>query len=571
MTICLLAILFLSCFESSAAGKKPEKSLKFAAELVQKEKFDRAVIYLRSLVRRNKKDFAAWNLLGVSYYHTGLPKRALKILKFAEKKLTGNNKAYNHYYQGLAYDALKNPKLATRYFQKVAVTNSIYADPSCFELSAVYYNARKAIKADKWTSIYMQRFPKGRYIAKVRKMKKALNNGRFGKKVAGVKKPNLEKALFKFSSLSLMDQPHYWFLQSGGKWLQESGYEPSRELGRQERGDEITVLDLRMGIGMGPFRRKSITAHGGYTYDQSWNSTAERMNAFTEEIDLAYFPFRPDLMERTHSFYGDARANLGAQFYTGIFIKFDFIRYGSVIDGPEPWSISDSYTANQVTTITPWVGRQWAKNHRSLIYWFFDKNIDLETPELSKMTYINPINSDENSFPVSIGISHSSDFPKRSTSFNLELYRYEFIFNDEYKDHSRMGVLGSIQHALIPTLDLDLTAGYYVDTYIQPRVRLKSCKFVEKIDGGSGGSPQSCPRAENGFLVSAELSWAYRQFYRLFGKIQLLSNDNQDLEEFGFEQISIVGGITLAFPSVKRTIRYSERFADRTLERGVRP
>ena len=84
-------------------------------------------------------------------------------------------------------------------------------------------------------------------------------------------------------------------------------------------------------------------------------------------------------------------------------------------------------------------------------------------------------------------------------------------------------------------------------------------------------NPIACSRKETGYLLSAQITWAYRQFYRLFAKYESLSNKNEQLKEFSFEQQSFLGGITLAFPSVKRTVKYSERFADRALSRGLRP
>ena len=173
-----------------------------------KEKFDESIDYLRLMLRKNKKNYDAWTLLGVSYFHTGLPKRSLKILKYAENK--ANNKPYNHYYQGLCYDALGKKRLSIKYFKMVAASSSPYADPAAFELSASYYNMKKKYEAEKWLNFYLGKFSSGRYRKKAIKMKRNLARGKMSPKVSGIKKPNLEKA---YSNIAAS---HLWIIQTFG-------------------------------------------------------------------------------------------------------------------------------------------------------------------------------------------------------------------------------------------------------------------------------------------------------------------------------------------------------------------
>lgn len=544
-----------------------------ATRLVLKERYEEAINYLKIYLRKNRKDHDAWTLLGVSYYHTGLPKRALKILKYAEKK--SSNRPYNHYYQGLSFDALENKNLSRRFFEKVALSKSPYADPAAFELAASYYNAKMRLQAKKWTDYYIGRFQSGRYIAKALRMREKISRGNFKASVKGVKKPNLEKALFKHGSLSLMDAPHYWFMEFGGGYVSETGFEPDKVLLTKTRSDQTTSMLLKGGIGLGPYRKNSATIYAGYTYDQKWNAPQERLDLYFEDPgDISYFPFRPDLMQRAHSFYGDLRFSLTNSLYAGVFSKYAHLRLGSLIKGPEEWSIEENLATNSQTTIIPWLGVQWNKQNRSLFYWYLYKDIDLESTELSFKTY----SLDIDPFPVSMGFNHSIDIASLSTTFNFELYKYEFIYNDPFKDHTRIGALASVTHELIPTLDIEITGGYYKDTYIEPFVKTKQCSLIEgALNQGNAPSTTTddpvvkCSREDTGFLISGQVSWGYRQFYRVFAKFKYLQNINEDLKQNDFEQQSFLGGITLAFPSVKRTVRYSERFSDRGLERGLRP
>lgn len=571
-----LSILFsIAISSNSYSQSRPKRqsrdSLSFAGKLIQKEKYDKAIAYLRHYLRKNRKNFDAWTLLGVSYFHSGLPKRAIKILKYSEKKT--KDKAYNHYYQGLSYDALRNKSLAQRYFQKVALSSSTYADPAAFELAVSYFNMKNRRQAAKWTDYYISKFPSGRYISKAIKMKPRIQAGKLSPKVTGIKKPNLEKALFKYGALSLMEDPHFWYVEVGGRYSLENGFEPNKILTSKNRADQILAIDFKSGFGLGPYRSGDISVYGGYSYDQAWDTTQERLNLYLEDpTDLGYFPFRPDLLKRDHSFYGDFRTEITDSLYSGFFLKYQMSYLGSYIEGPEDWGLEETVSLNDETLFIPWFGYQWSKSHRSLFYWYFNKNIDVGSNEFSKQTYAFGLDS----FPVSIGVSHSSDIDSIGATFNLELYKYEFIFNDPYKDHTRIGALGSFSHVLFPTVELDLTAGYYKDTYLEPRIQVEKCGFSDDNSANDSAASNStpsvnCPREDNGYIFSAQLSWAYRQFYRVFAKFQLLQNQNDSLKEFDFEQQNFLGGITLAFPSVKRTVRYSERFADRALERGLRP
>ena len=358
-----------------------------------------------------------------------------------------------------------------------------------------------------------------------------------------------------------MEYPNFWYIETNGKYLYETGFEPSKDFGNKTSQDEVYALNFRSGIGVGPFRSDNITTFAGYSYNQTWNSTQDRMRTYFEDpIALNYFPFRPDLLEREHSFFGDVRAKLPYSLYAGAFLKYSINMYGSNLSGPEKWGITASYRNMDKTTFIPWAGYQWGKNHRSLMYWYFTKEINNDDNNFSYQTYSFGFDT----FPISIGLTHSSDFPSAKTSLNLELYKYEFIYNDPYKDHNRIGGLVNITHNLIPTVDIELTGAYFTDTYIEPILKNNTCSSSTNGQKPTIDDPVvNCSRIDTGYLLEGQISWAYRQFYRVFFNFSTLTNTNSNLTEQGFEQQEILGGITLAFPSVKRTIRYSERFADK--------
>lgn len=555
-------------------AQSPHLEVKKAQKLITEEEFETAIKVLRKHLRRDRRNYSAWTLLGVAYYHTGLPKRGLKILRFAENR--ASNRAYNHYYQALCYDALGREPLAIRYFQKVATSKSEYADPATFELSILFYRKKRAFRAKYWNDYYLSRFPSGRFKNQSLRLRQYLQSRRFGRKINGIRKPNLERALFRYNPLSLSDTPHYWFLNLGGAVVNETGFEPNNVLESKSRTDQITQINFSTGGGIGPLKQNNASLYTGYTYSQNWYSTQERLDTYLNDpADIAYFPYRPDLLQRSHKVYGDVRFALGSKFYLGVYGSFDHVRLGSSIPGPEIQGIEENVATNNITLFIPWTGINWSSSNRSLFYWYFYKDINFDEPGLSYQSYSFTIES----FPVSIGFNHTVDIKSMDSSLSFELYRYELIYNDPLKDHARLGFLASLSHQLLPTINLELAGGYYQDTYIEKTKKLEKCSLIEKtLNEGEAGSAQAdfrnvveCERIDTGFLISAQVSWNYRQFYSLFAKFQYLSNTNDDLKQNDFEQQSFIGGISLAFPSVKRTRRYTERFSDKGLEKGLRP
>ena len=128
-----------------ASSPKEKQLLKNGEEAFNKQQHDIAVDNFSKIIKSNKKHYDAATWLGVSYYLVGIPKRALKYLKHAEKNTT--LKAFNNFYQGLCYDALRNRDEARAKYQVAANTSPKNTNSyrSMFELGVTDYN-NKAFK-----------------------------------------------------------------------------------------------------------------------------------------------------------------------------------------------------------------------------------------------------------------------------------------------------------------------------------------------------------------------------------------------------------------------------------------
>jgi len=544
-----------------AAAKK-----KFA-----QKKYDEAIKYYREHLKKSPRDYSAWNQIGASYYLTGLPRRGLKYLKFVERKTL--EKSYNYYYQGLSYTAIDRPKKAKEYFAYAATRyTDEYGSRSTFEMGSIEYNLKKKDPARYWLSMYIQRYPTGVYRLQAQKMLASLVSGVWLKDIEGIAKPDMEKALFKYNKLSLSKDPHYWFVQAGSEWLQKSGKEPDSFGNVTSNKVEQYAGIANAGVGVGPVKQGNFTSFGGYTYKQNWYTNEDRLNTYYSDFtDIQYFPFRGDLLERTHQFYGDVRSTIADLIYWGVYAKLDFARIGSEI---YPTPDSENQELNKVLKISdtsliiPWIGFTPYLNHRSLFYLYLRKEINEDSIEHSNKSYDFGL---EGSDPViSFGLSHTVEVPEYDAKVTGEFFQYEFIYNDYWLDYTRQGFMVSGEHEVVPRWYISGLAGMYTDVYLLPRLKNQSCSNVADLKKqGSGQTtgnglkiPVSCDRTDNGTLIQAEVFWNWTQFTRISAKIQVVQNENSALKEFEESRQSIEFRYTTAFPSVTRVTRFVERFAD---------
>jgi tetratricopeptide (TPR) repeat protein len=521
----------------------------------QLQKYDEAIELLTKHLRRNTNDYDAWSILGAAYYHTGQPRKALRYLKFVEKKT--EDKSYNYYYQGLCYAAAGNVDRSRDYWVYAASRyTDEYAARSTFEVAFLEFKAKNAPKADYWLSRYLSLYPSGSYANEARKMLQSVRDGRWLGQFEPPKRPNLEEALFKYSKLSLSPTPHFWYLQGGGRYQETSGFdpaEPGQALSPRANTDMAALANAAIGIG--PIRQGDVTAYAGYSYRQLWWTDFDRLETYTKDFgDFNYFPLRGDLLERKHQIYADLRRDVARLVYFGAFARYEMSRLGSAFfPSPEPEDLKRVVPIARTQLVIPWIGASYAENMRTLGYLYFRKEINENTPEFSNKTY------DLGQSTLSLGLSHEMDLPAYELYLSGEVYQYEFIYNDRWLDYKRIGGFFSVEHEFIPRWFISGLLGMYEDTYIQPRLRQGSCS-----DGTNNarGNPVVCARKDQGLMFQGMVYWNWTQFQRLSLSALIVRNQNPRQKEYEDQIRRYQVSYTLAFPSVKRVARFVDRFAD---------
>ena len=566
-----------------AAQGAPVASLAAAARAkFTAKKYDEAVDLYRRYLRKAPRDYNAWNQLGAAYFHTGQPKKALRYLKHVERKTI--DKSYNYYYQGLCYDAAEEHDKAKEYFGFAAQRfQDEYGSRANFEMAAIEYKARNAKRAQFWLNLYLQRYPTGVYRAQVQRMLASFAQGKWLDDVEGIEKPDMEKALFKYNKLSLSDFPHYWYLQTGVEVEDVSGQQPaSAQGGLQPRSSVDQSLLVNSGVGLGPWHDGPMSAFGGYTYRQRWITDSDRFSEWTEDYaDFQYFPLRADLLERRHQFYGDFRRDFGKTFYAGFFLRWEFARIGSTFfPSPDDSELRKVLKISDTMLFIPWIGASFVDNMRTLVYWYMRKEIDDDSPDYSNKTYELGL-SGGGKPTISLGLSHEMEFPDIPLSVDIEAFRYEFIYNDYWLDYTRTGFIVSAEHELISRWFVDAALGYYSDSYILPRIKQNSCSGQTTLPGGvATPTPTdttdpteppvtSCPRDDTGLLYQIGVYWNYTQFQRIALDLQVVQNQNSTMKEFEESRQTIQATFTMAFPSVKRVLRFVDRYADTAFTKEV--
>jgi Tfp pilus assembly protein PilF len=565
----LIITVFAGADKTIFAAAKPAKNtpsqntLRRAKEEFAGTRYDKAILYYRKYLRSKPKDYIAWDQLAASYYHTGLPKKALRYLKNNASRTAA--KSYNFYYQGLCYLAIDEPVLAKNYFTKSAQFIDEYGSRATFEVATMEYNLRNKNNATYWLKLYRDRYPNGIYTRLAEKMERSLAEGTYLDGIEASKKPDLEAALFKFDGRSLSSYPHYWFFQLGFDYVTGVYADPAPEEERGIRNEEYGSQDLLLntGIGVGPVRVKDTVSWIGYNYKQKWITNKDRLDTYVSDPgDFAYFPFRPDLLQRSHQFYGDYRKTLPFNFFVGLFGQQDFTRIGSqLFPGPDDVeSENRNLSVSRTSLLIPQIGLNYLGNYQTLFYLYLRKELDEEAPEFSNRTY-NIFGGGQPE--MSYGISHRMGFPRANLDVNFELFKYEFIYNDNWLDYSRLGFLTGAEFEFISNVKLNGLFGYYEDLYQISPLKQNSCGFTKGSSGdGAAKEPKRCPREDTGTILQIGMYWNYSQFDRISAKYTLVDNSNVDEEVFNKSESTYLIMLTMAFPSSDRVLRFIERFGD---------
>jgi len=555
--------LFFLAFVSKAPnslGQIPEN----AKTAFDSKNYDRTIQHLRQYLRQRPYDFENWSFLGVVYFHTGQPRKALKYLKYSESKT--RDRATNHFYQGLSYLSLKNTAFAKRYFEKLSLSQNQWSEAALLELILLEYKNRNTEQARLQIANYKLRYPRGALLKKVVLAESQLESGEYNDKLEGFPKPDTTRALFRYSPLSLTETPHFWYLGLAGTVEDKTNFVPDQKIGLKPNADQNTQLIFRSSIGLGPIKQSSSTFLSGYTYNQSWVTTPERVDTFLNDpSDFAWQPFRPDLLERDHQFFLDLKSQLSKQFFSGLYASRNYSRVGSMIQGPEKAGVEENLPMSDQTTVIPWIGANLDENWKIIAYWYFEKKLNLETPEFSYQTY----SFNNSNIPVSIGIDTNVDFPSIKAHLKLQTFHFELFYNDPFLDYSRNGALLAFAHSLFPTFNLEISAGLYRDAYAEYSPRNQACNSTSESQA-TNATPTFCNRLDAGTMYTGEVSWNYTQFNRVYAGIQKISNQNSGQKVYQFEKISYTAGVSLAFPAIDKVLKYTEKMTEIGLDRSIK-
>lgn len=535
-------------------------------------RFDEAIDLFRRHLRRFPKDANVWNELGAAYYHTGQPRKALRYLKHVERNATDHS--YNLYYQGLCYLAAEEPDRAKEYFSAVATRyKDEYAARSTVELGIMEYNEHNKPRAFYWLTLYLQRYGNGTYAARAQQLVQSLRENRWIDGVEGTRKPDMEDALFKYNKLSFGPKPHYWFVQGGGQLSQDSGQEPDQNGGIKPSSAQSISGLANAGIGIGPWKQGDTTALAGYSYRQNWLTDQDRIDEWSDSFtDLRYFPLRGDLLERHHQIYGDFRHDVAGYLYYGVYGRYEWIRINSkYFPTGENSQLAQVLKVADTQLLIPWIGTSYFNNNfRTLAYIYLRKELNSDSPDYSNKSYNF---ADSKRTPLSFGLSHNMDFPDLGLTVNVELYQYQFTYNDYWLDYQRTGGFLGTEIEVMPRWYLTGLVGYYSDDYVLPRIKERPCgtqPTVGSNDGSAlGGTPNTCSRVDTGLMYQLGLYWNWTQFQRFSFYVQMVENKNPSQKEFEDSKVAYQFMYTMAFPSVKRVVRIIDRYADTAFTKGA--
>ena len=537
--------------------------LKDIQGLMKQRKYKPAERLLVVYVKMNPNDFDAWDMLGVAYYQLGDISKSLRILKGNEHST--RDPSYNFLFQALGFAMLQENALASYYFKQAAnhEQKSSYTRLATFELASWYYNRRKPIRARRWIGLYIDRYPQGRYTPLLKQVRKQLALGQFVGHLPHMRRPDITTAFFKQDPLSIFAFPHYWLLESGTIYAEKTGAQISNEQDYSytpRDGLVLWALRLLTGIGFGPFKKNHFEINSGFTYHQIWNSTPERFGPFLSRPSFKYFPFRADLQTRHHHLYIKGQYSFPSYFSMGIQSSINMERMGSKLRGPDPWNVSENHLISWDFDLTPWFGIQFNPRHLLTPYLYVLRKVNIDDPNFSHQTMTNQY------APVSFGTLYSGDFPKLNLKVDLSGHYFRYLYNDPYLDNRELTLQGSFAYSFTSQVHSIFGGSYSRKKYIEPRLKVGQCSLRVKQGGqnnsqqpASQNRPQSivkCPQSDQMFRLHIEGTFTFKDHYGLFIRA-LYTQNNSNVAEQSYRKMVYLAGITITFPNVSQTKRYT--------------
>ncbi len=540
---------------SPSLPQEKQNYYELAAIDFQKEFFLKAIAKLRKHLRDNPKDMRARDLIGASYFHLGMSAEAIDNLKRSMKKTQAPS--YNLYYLGVSHLLQKKFRIGIFYLKKASLYNDEFASRATFEIGMAYYHRRDFPKASFWFRQYSLRFPRAIYQKIADRALKSINKGKYISYLRGLKFPDPKLTLYKYSSWSLFNYEHFWFLDIGSGNREGREKEPLETGGLRNSNSIDYYLTANFGLGIGPIKRSSNTLSLGYIYNQTWFTTPERLQRFQEDyFDFDYFLYRPDLLYRRHNFYGEFNREIFSDFILGFFGQMSFERVGSsLMTSPEDSQVQKSLRISTASLLIPYVSAVITDNLSLELYTYMYKELQEDDQEFSYKTY----DLSESSPLLSVGLRSHLALPDYGTAIDLNLYRFEFVFNDLWLDYKREGASAKLSHELFNSFFLSLNLGFYVDTYLVPHLQVGGCRTSSKISQASD-VPSVCERTDTGMAYDAEIYWDYTNFSRISLKYSNLENKNSAQTQFETNKTDILMQVTLAFPSVDDIINNVKKY-----------
>lgn len=555
--------------KSSKAHEKAlrySKALKLGKKAFRAQRFKEARDLFRRHLKQYKRDYDSWNYLAASYYHLGIPRRALRYFKYIYKKT--NLKSFNLLYRGLSYKLLKDNSKAIKMFKRSLDFHDEYSSWSMFELAVLHYHARNDREARKWGKRYLSVYPKGVHASKARKMLDNLELGRYLPDLVGIEEPNLSRAKFEHHPLSLFSAPHFWFLQVGTEAFDLTGKRPDSGRKLKQHRNQVFGILANLGLGIGPLRSDLFSFWGGYFYYQKWLTNFGRITTYLEEPDdLSYIPFRPDLLERTHRLASSTTLKINKHFNLGLYGNFNIKLMGSNLADPVGKSaLKGIIPISTSMLLLPWMGVSYLEYFRNFFYVYLEKTLDDSSVHFSNTTFGLTGPSLANLF-VSMGARHVVDFKEYDTALAADFFFIPYVFNDYWLDFNRVGGTIKLGTTAIPHLSLDGRVGYFQDNYHTEVLKLGRCEHVigdEREDDTTTEVLEimACDRIDNALLFEFSASLNLSTMTRLEAQVVHLINNNESLKEYERRETKLQFFLTFAFPSTKKTLSYVNKFSD---------
>jgi hypothetical protein len=458
--------------------------------------------------------------------------------------------------------------------QQAALATDESGSKALFELASLEFRARNVDRTIALFRQYTQRFPAGAYRQQADKLLASALAGKFNEPAPGIEKPDVEKLYYRNSKRSLLDYPHFWFVQTGFSFLLSDYMDPTDDPAKPLEPSQDTEYAIlaNAGIGVGPWREGTKSASGGYIYRQNYYTTDSRLLQFFENpADPRFFPFRFDLLKRRHTLFGDFRGNIANNVDAGLFGRHEIAKIGSqFFSGAEEGDLRSTLNINDVTILIPWIGTTFVPGSRTTGYLYMRKEINAETQDLSNQTF-TLFGANDN--VMSFGVSHVHSLLNNQLTMSGEFFLYEFIFNDYWLDFKRMGFFGEADYRLSSSLSFNALAGLYQDSYALPRVRINgNCNTGQRSTGSTtiDTQPALCRRDDSGMVLQAGVRWNLATDTQVGASLLLVTNGNDSMEEYSFDQKKFQITVTRAFPSAQRVERLTERFADYVFFKEVR-